>query len=95
MKRIIGFIDIPGFKDEHNTYISELVVLHGIIEMVSILEEVGVIIHGTVDVGCDRMSVLGQAFRVDTSKVSCKSAHYVQTSIICSITGKSRVRFNT
>ena len=75
-ERIIGLIDVPGNIDEHDAYRSELAGLYGIGKAVSLLEDIGHIESGKIEVGYDGLSALRRCFNVGSDEISSRQAHF-------------------
>ena len=71
-ERIIGLIDIPGRKKQHDAYRSELGGLYGIVTAVEILAEISKLKDGGIEIGCDGMSALNRSFWVDMDDISSR-----------------------
>ena len=94
-ERIIGLIDIPGSKKDHDAYRSELGGLYGIVTAVDILVEISKLKEGGIEIGCDGMSALNRAFWVDKDDISSKQAHYDMISGIQGMTNDSKIQYST
>ena len=75
-ERIIGLIDVPGTSDEHDAYRSELAGLYGICKVIYILEELGRIDGGKIEVGCDGLSALNRCFKASHDDISSRQSHF-------------------
>lgn len=75
-ERIIGLIDVPGTRDEHNAYRSELAGLYGIGKTISMLEVIGNIERRKIEVGCDGLSALNRCFKSGHDEISSRQAHF-------------------
>ena len=61
-ERIAGLVEVPGHDDKHNAYIVELAGLFGWVVVVNILQKIGEVHNGEVDIGYDRLSTLQCSF---------------------------------
>ena len=94
-ERIIGLIDVPGGDKDHDAYRSELGGLYGIVSAVKILEDIGGIKSGEIEIGCDGMSALNRAFWVEKEEISSKQAHFDIISGIHGLTEESNIQYLT
>ena len=92
-ERIIGLIDVPASSDDHDAYRSELAGLYGILRISILLEKIGNIENGSIEVGCDGKSALEQALTKDKDEVSCNQSHFDIISSIHDIREKSKITY--
>ena len=92
-ERIIGLIDVPASSDDHDAYRSELAGLYGILRISTLLEKIGNIEKGSIEVGCDGKSALEQALSKDKSEVTSNQSHFDIISSIHDIKENSKITY--
>ena len=67
--------------------------LYGIIRITTLLEKIGNIEDGSIEVGCDGKSALEQALTKDKKEVTCKQSHFDMISSIHDLTEMSKTSY--
>ena len=62
IERIVGLVEVHGYDDKHGAYRSELAGLFGQMVVVNILQKVGDVNDGDVEIGCGELSTLQRNF---------------------------------